>query len=104
MKTYEKIEIMQAFLDGHVIEFSNREGETGNFEHTTELNPVWDWWTNNYWIQAPKVDFHTVGYVNIYKGMVRNNNIYKSRGFAAINRHSDDDRIGVRVNITFKEI
>ena len=46
--TKEKIKVMQAFLDGKIVEYCMRD-EPDDFERL--VNPIWDWSYCDYWIK-----------------------------------------------------
>jgi len=101
--TEEKIEVMEAFVCGKDIivrDICNGLVNTCNKKTVKEL--AWDW--KCFYYSIDKLEFHTVGYVNTSKGIVRNNRIYDTEGLARLNKHSEDDRAGIRINVTFKEV
>ena len=54
MNTRDKIEIMQAFVDGKPVEFRDKS-RIGDWQRC--VDPTWDWWNYNYRVEDSFISY-----------------------------------------------
>lgn len=105
--TKDKIDIMQAFLDGETIKLINHDDNNNISLHTkdTVKDLMWDWMGYDYEIVYKPAAGTIMKWVNVMEdGGIRNGNFHSSSGIACLNSHTDDVRISVKVLVKYEEV